>query len=61
MPGAGRAEVYFIAAMMLLIIVISVVAVYYFFKTYKKEMRQREELRLKKLARKDAEKAETQD
>lgn len=38
MPGAGRAEIYFIAAMMFLIIVICVVVVYFFFKTYKKEM-----------------------
>lgn len=38
MPGAGRAEIYFIAAMMFLIIVVCIVAVYFFFKTYKKEM-----------------------
>lgn len=42
MPGAGRAEIYFIAGMMVLIVVLSVVAVYAFFKTYKKEMRQKE-------------------
>lgn len=41
MPGAGRAEVYFIVAMMLLILVVCGVAVYAFFKTYKKEMRER--------------------
>ncbi len=38
MPGAGRAEVYFIAAMMILILIICAVAVVFFFKTYKKEM-----------------------
>lgn len=43
MPGAGRAEVYFIAAMMILIIFMCVVAVYYFFKTYRKEMAEEKE------------------
>lgn len=38
MPGAGRAEIYFIAAMMILIMILSVAAVIIFFKTYKKEM-----------------------
>jgi F0F1-type ATP synthase membrane subunit b/b' len=42
MPGAGRAEVYFIVAMMILIMVVSVVAVVFFFKTYKKEMKEKE-------------------
>ncbi|HSI88800.1 MAG TPA: hypothetical protein VK918_07070 [Pyrinomonadaceae bacterium] len=41
MPGAGRAEVYFIAIMMLLILVGSGVALYFFFKTYRKEMAER--------------------
>jgi len=61
MPGAGRAEVYFVAAMMLLILVISAVAVYFFFKTYKKEMREREALRLKKRAAKATEPAKDSD
>ena len=43
MPGAGRAEVIFIAAMMILILVVCVVAVYAFFKTYKKEMREKQQ------------------
>lgn len=43
MPGAGRAEVYFIAAMMILIIIICVAAVTFFVKTYKKEMRDKAE------------------
>ena len=42
MPGAGRAEVYFIAAMMILIVILSVTACIVFFKTYKKEMREKE-------------------
>ena len=49
MPGAGRAEIYFIAAMMILIVVVCVVSVYFFFKTYKKEMREKE-LRKEKTA-----------
>lgn len=43
MPGAGRAEVYFIAAMMVLILIVCVVVVYFFFKTYRKEMREKKE------------------
>jgi hypothetical protein len=43
MPGAGRAEVYFIAAMMILIVILSVVACVVFYKTYKKEMREKAE------------------
>ena len=43
MPGAGRAEVYFIAAMMILILIICAVAVVFFFKTYKKEMAEKAE------------------
>ena len=42
MPGAGRAEIYFISAMMILIVVVCIVSVYFFFKTYKKEMREKE-------------------
>lgn len=41
MPGAGRAEIYFIAAMMILIMILSVAAIVIFFKTYKKEMREK--------------------
>ena len=41
MPGAGRAEIYFISAMMILIVVVCAVVVYFFFKTYKKEMREK--------------------
>jgi uncharacterized membrane protein len=42
MPGAERAEIYFIAAMMVLILIISFTAVYFFVKQYKKEMRERQ-------------------
>lgn len=50
MPGAGRAEVYFIAAMMILIIILSVAAVTIFFRTYRKEMSEKESRRLAKQA-----------
>ena len=52
MPGAGRAEVYFIAAMMVLILIVSFTTVYFFAKTYKKEMRQRKERADRKAAEK---------
>lgn len=41
MPGAERAEIYFIAAMMVLILILSFAAVYFFIRQYKKEMRER--------------------
>lgn len=41
MPGAGTAEIYFIAIMMLLILVVCGVTVFFFAKTYKKEMADR--------------------
>ena len=43
MQVISRAETYFIAAMMFLIIVLCVAAVYIFIKTYRKEMREKEE------------------
>lgn len=43
MPGYAVAEIYFIAAMMVLILIICVVAVYFFARTYKKEMREKQE------------------
>lgn len=48
---------YFIAAMMGLILILCVVACYFFFKTYRKEMREKEE----RLAQKRAEKVEVQE
>ena len=48
MPGTGRAEIYFIVAMMLLTFILSGFAMYFFVKTYRKEMRQRDEERRKK-------------
>ncbi|CAN5628252.1 hypothetical protein BH10ACI3_BH10ACI3_12420 [soil metagenome] len=50
MPGAGRSEIYFIAAMMILIIILCIFAVYFFIKTYKKEMKDKEARLLKKQA-----------
>jgi len=38
MPGAERAEIYFIAAMMVLILILSFASVYFFFRQYKREM-----------------------
>ena len=48
MPGSATAEVIFIAVMMILIMVISIAAVYFCFKTYKKEMKAKEEARKRK-------------
>ncbi|HEX6280237.1 MAG TPA: hypothetical protein VFZ49_09525 [Pyrinomonadaceae bacterium] len=52
MPGADRAEIYFIAAMMVLILILSFAAVYFFVKTYKKEMRDKRERESRKSAQK---------
>ena len=41
MPGAGKAEVYFIAAMMVLILVFSFTASYFFIRQYRREMREK--------------------
>ena len=41
MPGADRAEVYFIGAMTVLILILSVAAVYIFIRQYKKEVREK--------------------
>ncbi len=46
MPGAGRAEIYFIVAMMIVILIMSVAAVYFFVKTYKKEMSEKKARKL---------------
>lgn len=43
MPGAERAEIYFIAAMMALILILSFGAVYFFVRQYKKELREKRE------------------
>jgi preprotein translocase subunit YajC len=47
MPGSATAEVIFIGAMMILILVISFAAVFFFVKTYRKEMKQKEERKQK--------------
>ena len=54
MPGAERAEIYFIVAMMVLILILSVAAVIFFVKQYRKEMRDKED----RIAKKSAEKAQ---
>jgi hypothetical protein len=41
MPGAGLAEIYFIAAMMILIVVLCVGAVFIFIRTYRREMKEK--------------------
>ena len=56
MPVASRAEFYFIAAMMFLILVLCTAAVYIFFKTYRKEMREKQQ----RIEREKAVKAEQQ-
>jgi cbb3-type cytochrome oxidase subunit 3 len=43
MAGSGRAEIYFVAGMMVLIIIFSLGAVFFFFRTYKREMREKQE------------------
>ncbi len=53
MPGAERAEIYFIGAMMVLILILSVAAVYIFIRQYKKEMRERKARQEKKAAQKN--------
>ena len=56
MPGAERAEVYFIAAMMGLILILSFASVYFFIRQYKKEMREKELRNEKKRAESGQEK-----
>ena len=53
MPGAERAEIYFIAAMMVLILILSIAAVYIFIRQYKKEMRAKKSRDEKKAAEKN--------
>lgn len=48
MPEASLGEIYFIVGMMVLVLIISTVSLYLFVKTYKKEMREREEERRRK-------------
>lgn len=55
MPGSARAEIYFIAAMMILIMILCVAAIVIFFKTYKKEMREKDERQKAKVKRQNEE------
>lgn len=43
MPPSSRAELYFIVAMMLLILIGCALAVYFFIKTYRKEMKEKQD------------------
>jgi flagellar biosynthesis/type III secretory pathway M-ring protein FliF/YscJ len=52
MPGADRAEIYFIVAMMVLILIVSFTAVYFFVRQYRKEMRERETRQARKVEEK---------
>jgi flagellar biosynthesis/type III secretory pathway M-ring protein FliF/YscJ len=52
MPGAERAEIYFIVAMMVLILIVSFTAVFFFVRQYKKEMRERAERNARKMEEK---------
>lgn len=54
MPGATRAEIYFIVAMMILILILCGFTLYFFFKTYKHEMNERREREARKAAQKAA-------
>ena len=57
MPDATRAEIIFIAAMMVLILILSFASVYFFVKTYKKEMREREERNARKIEKAEQDEA----
>lgn len=50
MPEASLGEIYFIVGMMVLVLIISTVSLYLFVKTYKKEMRERDEEKRRKEA-----------
>jgi uncharacterized membrane-anchored protein len=54
MPNATLAEIYFVSALMLLVTVISIVSIYIFMRTYKKEMREKEERKRDKAAAEQA-------
>ncbi|MFM8441494.1 MAG: hypothetical protein ACKN97_09415 [Acidobacteriota bacterium] len=43
MPKPTWGEIYFVGGMMVLVLVISAVSIYLFVKTYRKEMREKEE------------------
>lgn len=49
---SSNAELYFIGAMMIFMLVFAGFAIYFFIKTYKKEMREKEELKQKQIAEK---------
>lgn len=52
MGDSFRAELYFIGAMMLFMLIFAGFTIYFFIKTYKKEMREKEERERQKAAEK---------
>ena len=48
MPNVATAEIYFISIMMLLILVICAAATFFFFRQYRREMKAKEEAKIKK-------------
>ncbi|HTK27603.1 MAG TPA: hypothetical protein VL327_13645 [Pyrinomonadaceae bacterium] len=54
MPGATRAEIYFIVAMMILIFILCGATLYFFFKTYRAEMKEKREREARKAEKKAA-------
>ena len=53
MPGAGKAEIFFIAAMMILTLIFSIAACYIFFRQLRKESRQKRDRKAAKSAAKE--------
>ncbi len=48
MPYAATAEIYFIAIMMILIVIVCIVATWAFIRQYKREMKNKEDRRIRK-------------
>ena len=61
MPEASLGEIYFIVGMMTLVLVISTVSLYLFVKTYKKEMRERDEERRRRQAETDSSRGDSEE
>ena len=61
MPEASLGEIYFIVGMMTLVLVISAVSLYLFVKTYKKEMRERDEERRRRQAGTDSSRGDSEE
>lgn len=59
MPDSYRAELYFIGAMMIFMLIFAGFTIYFFIKTYKKEMREKEEREQQKLIEKAGKEKQT--